>query len=291
MGQYETHTGLQPFLKWAGGKRQLLKEIKQHVPELSDGATYYEPFLGGGAVFFYLHPPQAVVSDCNADLIRVYRVIKEDIDGLIEDLKTHKNAPDYYYRLRELDRTEEFETLSAVQKASRTIYLNKTCYNGLFRVNRQGQFNVPFGRYKNPNIVNEEMLRAIHRYLNAHDIRILCTDFEEAVSEMQEGDFVYCDPPYDPISASSSFTGYTMTGFGRDEQIRLRDVCNRLDQRGCKFLLSNSATPFILELYAQYEQYTTRVKASRSINSVASGRGKIDEILVRNYADETAAEK
>ncbi len=274
---------LQPFLKWAGGKRQLLKEIRKYLPKMKPGTTYYEPFLGGGAVLFSIQPSNAVVNDINSNIINVYHVIKEDVNGLIEDLKTHKNESEYYYHTRELDRSEDFDKLPALKKASRIIYLNKTCYNGLFRVNSQGQFNVPFGRYKNPNIVNEFILKAISKYLNENNITLLNTDFEEAVKDIRKNELVYFDPPYDPVSDSSSFTGYTLYGFGKDEQIRLRDLCNTLDSKGCKFLLSNSATPFISKLYHNANYEIIPVKASRSINSIASGRGKIDEVLVRNY--------
>ena len=270
---------VQPFLKWAGGKRQLLKEIRKYLPKIH--GTYYEPFLGGGAVLFDIQPKKAVVNDVNSEVINVYRVIKEDVNGLIEDLKTHKNESDYFYQIRELDRTPEFENLSALKKASRIIYLNKTCYNGLFRVNSQGQFNVPFGRYKNPNIVNEVVLRAINHYLNKNNVTILNKDFEDVLQTVDKNDFVYVDPPYDPVSDSSSFTGYTLYGFDKKEQVRLKGVCDELNSKGCKFLLSNSATSFIHELYKDYQ--VTIVGASRAINSVSSGRGKIEEVLVRNY--------
>ncbi|MCB0192654.1 MAG: DNA adenine methylase [Anaerolineae bacterium] len=270
---------VQPLLKWAGGKRQLLKEIKKCFPKKY--STYHEPFLGGGAVLFDIQPKKAFVNDVNSDVINVYRVIKEDVNELIEDLKTHKNESDYYYKIRELDRTSEFEDLSPLKKASRIIYLNKTCYNGLFRVNSQNQFNVPFGKYKNPNIVNEFVLRAVSQYLNTNNITIWNKDFEEALQNVHKDDFVYIDPPYDPVSDSSSFTGYTLYGFDKNEQIRLKNVCDELNRIGCKFLLSNSATSFIRELYKDYQ--ITIVGASRAINSVPSGRGKIEEVLVRNY--------
>jgi len=272
----------QPCLKWAGGKRQLLTEIRKYLPRPQDFTTYYEPFLGGGAVLFDVQPATAVVNDINAEVINVYRVIKEQVNELIAHLKTHKNEPAYYYQIRELDRTPDFQTCSLVAKASRVLYLNKTCYNGLFRVNRQGQFNVPFGRYKNPKIVDEANLQAISAYLNEHDVTILHTDFAAALTQIPPRSFVYLDPPYDPVSDSASFTGYTLNGFNRTEQVRLREVCRALDRQGCKFLLSNSATPFIVDLYREYQ--TIFVTASRCINSKISGRGKIDEVLVRNYA-------
>ncbi len=272
---------VQPFLKWAGGKRQLLPEIRNSLPNPRSYGRYFEPFLGGGAVFFDLQPKKAVINDFNAEAINVYRIIRDDVDGLIEHLKTHENEADYFYRIREMDRNPNFDELSVLTKASRIIYLNKTCYNGLFRVNSQGQFNVPFGRYKNPNIVNEIVLRAVSRYLNDNKIEILNTDFEKSLESVKKNDFVYFDPPYDPVSDSSSFTGYTLNGFDKEEQERLRNLCDKLNDKGCKFLLSNSATPFILGIYKDYE--IEIVEAARAINSVASGRGKIDEVLIKNY--------
>lgn len=285
MKRRKTNKLLQPFLKWAGGKRQLLTEIKKYLPKITSSTTYYEPFLGGGAVLFHIQPSKAVVNDINSEVINVYRVIKEDVNGLIEHLKTHKNEAEYYYHIRGFDRKADFDMLSELEKASRIIYLNKTCYNGLFRVNSQGQFNVPFGRYKKPQIVNEVTLRAISNYLNQNDVTILNIDFWDVVSNIGKNDFVYLDPPYDPVSDSASFTGYTLYGFDREEQKRLKRLCDTLHSKGCKFLLSNSATPFIKSLYAEADYEIIIVKASRNINSRASGRGKIDEVLVRNYGE------
>ncbi len=273
------HQLIQPFLKWAGGKRQLLPAIARHIPKTY--GTYYEPFLGAGAVLFFLQPKRAVVNDINTELMNTYVVIRDDIENLIADLKKHKNEKEYYYYMRNLDRQADFHLLSPTLRASRMIYLNKTCYNGLFRVNRKGFFNVPFGRYKNPQIVNEPVLRAVHHYLNTAEITLLNTDFEEAVASARSGDFVYLDPPYDPVSDTSSFTGYSSDGFNKKEQQRLRDVFVELDRRGCMVLLSNSATDFVKKLYRNYRIVT--VSASRNINSVASRRGKIDEVLVMNY--------
>ncbi|MGG3689052.1 DNA adenine methylase [Caldifermentibacillus hisashii] len=271
---------IQPFLKWAGGKRQLLPEIRKYIPKRM--GTYYEPFLGGGAVLFDLQPKKAVINDINSELINTYLVIKNNVDELIEDLRKHENTSDYYYKIRDLDRDKNrFSKLSDVEKASRLIFLNKTCFNGLFRVNSQGQFNVPFGRYKNPNIVNEFVLRAVSHYLNNNEVKILNGDFADAVSSAKKGDFVYFDSPYDPVSETASFTGYTLGGFNKDEQIRLRDLFVDLDKRGCKVLLSNSATDFIKDLYKDY--HIEIVSATRNINSIATKRGKIDEVLVMNY--------
>lgn len=268
-----------PVLKWVGGKRQLFGEIKKYIPEFK---TYYEPFLGGGAVFFGLQPERAVVNDINASLMCVYRVIRDHTEELIEVLKHHKNEAEYFYKIRNWDRDKQaFKQKSSVEKAARIIYLNKTCYNGLFRVNRAGEFNAPFGRYKNPNIVNEEAVLAMGSYLRQPGITLMNTDFEEALEGVQKEDFVYFDPPYDPVSDSSNFTGYDKRGFNRKEQIRLKQMCDALNKKGIKFLLSNSATDFILDLY---KEYTIKIiKAKRSVNSRADRRGEVDEVLIRNY--------
>lgn len=271
----------QPFLKWAGGKRQLLPEIRKYVPKKIN--TYYEPFIGAGAVLFDIQPKKAVINDVNKELVNVYNVIKNNVDELIEDLQKHENESEYFYAIRDLDRQPEYKELSPVERASRIIYLNKTCFNGLFRVNSQGQFNVPFGKYKNPQIVNEIVVRAVHNFFSTNEITILNGDFGTAVETAKKGDFVYFDPPYDPVSDTSSFTGYSLDGFNRDDQIRLRDLCVELDKRGCKFLLSNSATDFIKEIYEEKKFHIEIVSATRNINSVASKRGKIDEVLVMNY--------
>lgn len=269
-----------PVVKWVGGKRQLISEIDKYLP--SNYSTYYEPFLGGGAVLFHLQPHKAVVNDINEELINLYQVIKDNVEELIEDLKRHKNEPDYFYKIRELDRDiQKYNELTPVERASRIHYLNKTCYNGLFRVNSQGQFNVPFGRYKNPNIVNETTLRAVSNYFNTANIIFKCCDFEEAVKGCRKGSFIYFDPPYDPISDTSSFTGYDKGGFGKTEQKRLKDLCDNLNKRGVKFLLSNSQTQFILDLYKDYR--IEIVQAKRTINSKGNKRGEVNEVLVMNY--------
>ncbi|MHB1653308.1 MAG: DNA adenine methylase [Desulfitobacteriaceae bacterium] len=270
----------QPFLKWAGGKRQLLAEIINHVP--TSFAAYYEPFVGAGALFFRLQPTHAVINDINSELVNCYWTIKNSLSDLLEDLAKHKNEETYFYRMRDLDRNPDFVNLSSIEKASRIIYLNKTCYNGLFRVNSQGQFNTPFGHYANPKIRDEGNLRAVSQYLAGRDITIDNADFESVLMNAAKGDFVYLDPPYDPISYTSSFTGYSLQGFSREEQERLKRVYDDLTERGCYALLSNSASPFILELYKEYTPII--VSANRAINSNASRRGKVDEVLVKNYA-------
>jgi DNA adenine methylase len=271
----------QPFLKWAGGKRQLVPQIRKYIPHKFK--TYFEPFVGAGAVLFDLQPQAAVINDANKELINCYSVIKKHPEGLIEHTRQHRNTKHYFYRLRSLDREPDFRKLSSLERASRIIYLNKTCYNGLFRVNSQGHFNVPFGDYSNPSIVDEVVIRAVSQYLNEADVELVNQDFQDSLDTARRGDFVYLDPPYDPLSDTSSFTGYNLDSFGRDEQRRLRDVCDDLSRRGCKVLLSNSATEFIRELYSDKNQYTIlEVTASRNINSVATGRGKISELLIFN---------
>ena len=273
---------LSPFLKWAGGKRQLLSEIKEQLPKTISRYQYIEPFIGGGAVLLSLQPKHAIINDFNAELINTYRVIKDAPDELIDDLKKHINEADYFYKLRNIDRdSEAFNRLTDVQRASRIIYLNKTCYNGLYRVNKSGEYNAPFGRYKNPSIVNEDVIRAISDYFNKNNIQILNGDFENVLAIADRKTFVYLDPPYYPISESANFTSYVQGGWKAEDQIRLRDACNQLTAKHTKFLLSNSDCPFIRELYSDYTIIT--VEATRAINSDADGRGKITELLIKNY--------
>lgn len=270
---------LQPFLKWAGGKRQLLPDIRKHIPP--QRKNYFEPFVGAGAVLFDLRPKMAHINDTNAELVNCYKVIKSDPEALIAHIKQHQISSDYFYQLRNLDREPEFRELSNVERASRIIYLNKTCYNGLFRVNRQGHFNVPYGDYRNPTIIVEVVIRAISQYLNDNDIQITNYDFAQVLRDAHKGDFVYLDPPYDPLSDTASFTGYNLNKFDKDEQKRLKKVYDELSCRGCKVLLSNSATDFINQLYGDYT--IIPVEANRHINSIGTGRGKITELLIRNY--------
>lgn len=272
---------IKPPLKWVGGKRQLLSEINKYIPKEID--TYFEPFLGGGAVFFDLEPDKAVINDYNSELINVYKTIKDDVEKLIEYLRVHEenNSKEYYYTVRAWDREEGYSERSNVEKASRIIFMNKTGFNGMYRVNSKNQYNVPYGKYKNPAIVNEDVLRSVSAFLNDIDVTILNGDFVEAVTHAKAGDFVYLDPPYVPLNETSAFTSYTNNGFNKEDQIRLRELCDELDSRGVKFLLSNSNVPFIQE---QYEDYTIEiVGATRAINSKASARGKVEEVLIRNY--------
>ena len=266
-----------PIVKWVGGKRQLMFELLKNRPKSYN--RYFEPFIGGGALFFELQPENAYISDMNDELINLYSVVRDNVYELISDLNKHEVSKEYFLEIRNLDRTDEYKNLSDVQRASRFIYLNRTCFNGLYRVNSQGQFNVPFGNYKNPRIVDENNL------LNCSDLlkntEIKCADFSEILTKVKKGDFVYFDPPYVPLNETSSFTSYTKDGFDIDMQFKLREVCDELDSMGVMFMLSNSDTKFVNELYSNYE--IKKVFASRAVNANAEGRGKITEVLVRNY--------
>ena len=272
---------ISPFLKWVGGKRQILSSISNLLPEKISTYTYVEPFIGGGAVLFYLQPKKAILNDVNSELINVYQVIRDDLNGLIADLKKHKNEVEYFYALRALDRSSKFEKISDIQRASRVIFLNKTCFNGLYRVNNAGEFNSPFGRYKNPNIVNEPTLKAVNSYLKSNTIELKNEDYETVLKKANKNSFVYLDPPYHPISESSNFTGYVQGGWNVYDQIRLKEACDDLNKKGIKFLLSNSASQIIKDLYKDYN--INIVKANRSINSNGDKRGEVDEVLIRNY--------
>jgi len=269
-----------PVLKWVGGKRQLLDTLTTLLPKRIE--TYCEPFVGGGALLFKLQPKSAYINDINEELIRVYHVIKNDVEALIVALENFRNEADYFYTVRDWDRDKAgYSLLPEVEKAARMVYLNKTCYNGLFRVNNAGEFNSPFGNYRNPNIINAPTLRAVSSYFNSAAINMTASDYAEVLATLPKNTFVYLDPPYDPVSDTSSFTGYSRGGFSRKEQIRLRECCDELHKRGIKFMLSNSATDFIKEQYSDYN--ITIVQAKRAVNSYGAKRGEVDEVLVRNY--------
>jgi len=269
-----------PVLKWVGGKRQLLDALIPLIPKKF--TSYCEPFVGGGALLFALQPNIAYINDINDELIRVYTVIKNDVESLIFSLQKFKNDENYFYEVRDWDRNKEtYSAISDVDKAARILYLNKTCYNGLFRVNNAGEFNSPFGNYRNPNMINAPTLRAVSLYFNAATIHLTSIDYVEVLNKLPKGTFVYMDPPYDPISETSKFTGYSKGGFTRDAQIKLRECCDELNARGLKFMLSNSATDFIKNQYSAYN--ITTVQAKRAINSDSTKRGDVDEVVVRNY--------
>ena len=272
-----------PFVKWVGGKRQLLKQFRElnlYPPECfnPESNTYFEPFVGGGAVFFDLLPKHAELSDTNRELVITYNVIKDNVDGLIKSLKKHIYNKEYYLGVRAQDINE----LSDVEIASRFIFLNRTGFNGMYRVNKNGQFNVPFGRYKNPLICDENNLRKVSEALQG--ITITHRDYKDVLELAKIGDFIYFDPPYYPLNPTSSFTAYTAKGFFEKEQIELRDTFVKLHERGCFVMLSNSDTPFINELYSGLEGVSVnKIIAGRAINSKGSKRGKINEVLITNY--------
>lgn len=266
-----------PFIKWAGGKTQLLPHLLERIPRKYD--RYFEPFIGGGALFFKVTPSKGYISDINPELINAYQIIKSDVESLIEDLKKHIYDKDYYYELRNVDRTTEFKNWSSVKKASRLIALNKSCFNGLYRVNSKGHFNVPFGRHKNPKLVDAFNLRECSKALK--DTKIVLGSFDLIQQDVQKGDFVYFDPPYAPLNITSSFTSYSKEGFDHKMQEKLRDFCVSLDYKGVKFMVSNSSASLILDLYQNF--HISFVEATRAINSKGNKRGKIKEVIVTNY--------
>ena len=272
-----------PFVKWVGGKRQLLKQFRLmnlYPPEDFNpkNGRYFEPFVGGGAVFFDLLPKKAFLSYLNNELIVTYNVIKNDVEKLIKLLKKHKVEKKYFLNIRSKDPKK----LSDISVASRFIYLNRTCFNGLYRVNSKGGFNVPFGKYSNPLICDEENLRKSSKALK--QVEIKKQDYKKTINKAKSGDFIYFDPPYYPVSKTASFTSYTSEKFLEKEQVELRDTLVKLHKKGCFVMLSNSDTPFINKIYSNIKGIKiTKVKAGRLINSNASKRGKITEVLITNY--------
>ena len=262
-----------PFLKWAGGKGQLLEQYAPLFPQRYK--RYLEPFVGGGAVFFHLRPARAVLSDGNPELIDCYRAVREEVRAVVAALRLHRYERDHFYAVR----AQEPETLTLAERAARTIFLNRTCFNGLYRVNSKGRFNVPFGRYANPTIVDPPNLQACSRALRR--ARVECAPFQAVLGEARRGDFVYFDPPYHPRSKTSYFTGYAPGGFTADDQRELARVYATLDRRGVLAMLSNSDTPLIRELYRGYR--IVEVRAARSINSKGGSRGAVTELVVLNY--------
>jgi len=261
----------QPFLKWAGGKRQLLTQLQRHVPPRFN--RYFEPFLGGGALFFSIRPKHAVLGDTNERLVRTYIGVRDHVQDVISNLSKYRNDRALFLAERE----REIDRESDVELAAWFIYLNRTGYNGLYRVNRKGGFNVPFGRYAAPTICDTARLRSCSKALRRTDIRV--ADFETLVDSATAGDFVYFDPPYIPISRYSDFGRYTSLPFGLEEHRRLRDVAARLKSRGVAVLVSNSGAPEVRSLYRTgFEIHT--VMATRFINSKGDGRGQIPEVLI-----------
>jgi DNA adenine methylase len=277
-----------PFVKWAGGKGQLLSQFDPHLP--TGFGRYIEPFVGGGAVFFHLfrqgrlEGKEIVLIDRLEELINCYSVIQGQVEALIaalEEHEPHNLEADYFYEVRAWDRRPDYARRSDVERAARFIFLNRTCYNGLYRVNQRGQFNVPFGRYRNPTICDADNLRAVSRALQG--VTLLVGDFARCLEEARSGDLVYLDPPYHPLSDTANFTSYTSKDFGAEDQRRLAQVFRELARRGSRAMLSNSATDLVRELYAGFAQI--EVQAIRAINSKAEGRGAIAELLIMNLGE------
>jgi len=271
----EEEPDAKPFLKWVGGKRQLLSRLVDHAPKPAEIGTYYEPFLGGGALFFHLRPVRAVLSDSNARLIRAYCGLRDDVDGVIDRLTTYRHLHDkhFFLKMRSLD----VDALSDAGVAAWLIYLNRTAYNGLYRVNSKNLFNVPFGDYKNQMSCDEENLRACARILG-RATKIEVRDFAEAVKDATPGDFVYFDPPYASLTTTSKFTDYTKEGFGDQDQIRLRDVAQDLKSRGVRVLVSNSSAERVSKWYKKFTRVS--VGARRSVNCKPGSRGLVQELLI-----------
>ena len=276
-------TSPKPFVKWAGGKRQLIVSLEGHLPKKF--GTYFEPFLGGGALLFHLlnQSPnlKCNISDLNSDLILAYITIRDKVEQLVESLERHSgkysaDKIEYYYSVR------ESAPKNQIEKVSRLLFLNKTCFNGLYRVNSKGQFNVPLGRYTNPSIVNKENLISVSKILQSKNIAIRCQDFEAILDEAKKDDFVYFDPPYQPVSKTANFTSYTKCEFTYDDLKRLANVCQKLDKKDCKVLLSNSNTKEVRKLFSS-KWKVVEVSANRAINSNSKKRTGHTELLIKNY--------
>lgn len=272
-----------PFIKWAGGKRQLLPILTQHLPERAADSVYVEPFVGGGALLFHLQPAMSIISDSNPEVANAYSVLRDHLEELLAAMAEHRNEESYYYAVR----AQNPMNLSSVGRASRFLFLNRTCFNGLYRVNKDGQFNVPFGHYKNPTLVDADNLRAVSAFLRQNQVEVGAFDFREVLDSVFNAALdlpdhagtvlVYLDPPY-----HDTFASYTKRGFGRQDQEELAEWYGRLSQAGCRVLLSNSNTDLIRSLYRDFE--IVEVEASRNINRDGSKRGKTKcEVLVKNY--------
>lgn len=272
----------EPFLKWAGGKRALLPKILPKIPNFK--GKYFEPFLGAGAVLFAMDPDRPkIVNDFNQDLIETYEVIRDKLPSLLKELETHKNTKEHFLDVRAWDRSSTYKTLPSVKKAARFIYLNKTCFNGLYRVNSQGFFNVPFGNYKRPNFLDFDNLTAVSKFLK-NNVELTVGSYLDSTKRATKNDFVYFDPPYDPVSATSSFVAYQGAGFSTGDQAELRDEVLRLTEKGVPVLLSNSSTPLIRSLYGDKTVFQIEtVSVNRAISASSAGRKSVSEVLVNNF--------
>ncbi len=271
-----------PFVKWAGGKRQIIDKLKEHVPE--EFGTYFEPFVGGGALLFELEPEKAVINDSNRELMNVYECIQDEtkLEKMLRELDKYEanHSEEFYFEIRNKDRDKaKFWKIVDYKRAARTIYLNKACFNGLYRVNSRNEFNVPFNKKDKINTYDGPNMRTIHAYFNYRDVTLLSCDFEEAVKDAKKGDFIYFDPPYD--SDTSTFNSYTEDGFDRNEQVRLARVFKELSDKGCYVMLSNHNTSLIKELYKDFNIHL--IEAKRNINANGKKRGKVEEVIITNY--------
>ncbi len=274
---------LHPIVKWAGGKTQLLDKLTAKCPKKFN--KYYEPFIGGGALLFAIQPAHPVINDTNKELIAVYKCLRNQkwYEKMIAKIDEYQDnhSEENYYKVRNLDRTQAYKTMKIYDKAARTIYLNKTCFNGLYRVNSKGYFNVPFNGNLQPNCYDEYNISKTHKYIKKRKPVILMEDFEKAVSTAKKGDFVYFDPPYDTLENKDSFTTYTKDNFGKAEQARLAKVFKELSDKGVYVMASNHNTTYVNELYQGFNIEV--VEARRSINSKADGRGNVEEVIITNY--------
>ncbi|MFB6182321.1 MAG: DNA adenine methylase [Candidatus Magasanikbacteria bacterium] len=286
----KTESKAEPFVKWVGGKRQMLDQYEEFFPENYN--TYHEPMVGGGAVFFHLQPEKSIINDKNKILVILYEAIRDNVDEIINQLKDlkKKHSKEFYHETLRPNFNEiktnyletpkdEIPKEDKIELSANFIYLNKTCFNGLYRVNQSGEFNVPCGKYKNPTICDEENLRNVNKVLQG--TKVYCEDFRDIAEKVEKNDFVYIDPPYDPISDTSDFTGYTSDGFGKKDQEDLADTFRKLSERGAKVMLSNSNTDFINDLYSDFNIHG--MQANRYVNSDSDKRGKIKEVLITNY--------
>ena len=272
---------IKPFVGWAGGKSQLLPEIETEIKRAGQFDTYYEPFVGGGAVLFDLLPQKAVINDYNEELINAYRTIRDDLPNLLAELSKLHNSKDDFYEIRAWDREPDYANLSKAKKAARFIYLIKTCFNSLYRVNRKGYFNTPYGRKCTIQIVDQDNLTAISQYLNDNEVAITSGDFAKVLAQVNPNSLVYLDPPYVPLTTTASFTSYTAVGFNKSDQECLAQSCQHLDRIGAKFIESNSDTELVHELYQQFNIRT--VYAKRNINANGKKRGAVAEVLITNF--------
>lgn len=266
-----------PFLRWLGGKRRILPEIKKRMPKSYKG--YFEPFIGGGALFFAENPTHGYIGDFNPEVANTYNVIKHQPQALLNELATHENTEKYFYTLRNIDRGDEFKSLTDVQRAARFVYLNRTCFNGMCRMNRRGEFNMSYGYLKNPTISDEKTIWAAHDALRT--LRVAHASFEEVLKLAKPGDFVYFDPPYVALSPTANFTSYTAGGFGIHEQRDLWRVCVKLHRKGVKWMVSNSHTPLTVNIWRAF--HISTITAPRSNGANKAARRKVQEVLVTNY--------